>query len=313
MTTTAFPGPLSVEGAKPPITGPTPYIGSPPAIVNENPDFGPSLLWMGIGVRDPRYLQRIGAGANVAGGYPNQDCGWFFAGPGLLLTNQVPSTAAANNVAASQATTVGGTLALAAASTGVTVLAAPLTILSTGKVVPAGCLVLDGTPTYTGSGTSGAFAFFNPGNSLSRALVVAGAGSDVTVRGYDVYGVPMTERIAAASGKKAFKFIQSITGNAVAAGTTVGTLDIFGLQIASAFAAHLRTVWNGTVINTATGFVAAVATTATSTTGDVRGTYAAPDAADNVKRLVIYSALPFGTIANTVAGATTALLGVAQA
>jgi hypothetical protein len=317
MTTTAFPGPLSIEGLKPPMLGPVPYIGGQPALgVPENPDFAPSLLWCGFGVRDPRYLQRIGAGANVAGGYPNQDAGWFVgAGPGILAIDQVPSTAAASNIA-SGATTVGGAMTLQGASTGITVLANPLTILPTGNVVPKGALVLDGNPTYVGGGTSGAFAFMNPTNSLSRAVVVAGTGANVTINGADIYGAAMSQTLAApGTSTKAFKFIYSVIGHAVAAAVTVGTADVFGLPI---YAAE----WTGmlayfaappaALITAAPTFVAGVTTAASPTTGDVRGTIA-PSASDGTKKLTVFQPIPFGVIASTYAAVLAQLVGVPQA
>jgi hypothetical protein len=311
MTTTAFPGPLSVEGLRPPQTGPTPFIGGPAAIGNENPDFGPSLFWAGIGLRDPQYMQRIGAGANVAGGYPNQDVGFYAGGPWLVI-DAAPQAPVADNIVASALSVSGTPMTLAGASTGVTVLAAPLTILPTGNVVPAGCLVLDGNPAWIGAGQSGAFAFLDPAFSVGRAVVVATL--HVTVHGFDIYGVPMSETINAASGKKAFKFIQSVIPSTAATGT-VGTLSIFGFPLRVDRYAYTDIYWNN-IRSTVTGFVAAVTTDpATAVTGDVRGTYATQTtAADGTVRLQVWIR---GSVANLVQATSWAayrkgLLGVTQ-
>lgn len=317
MTTTGFPGPMSIEGLKPPMLGPVPYIGGQAASgVPENPDFAPSFGWCGFGVRDPRYLQRIGQGANVAGGYPNQDCGWFFgAGPGIYAIDQIPSTAAAANIATG-ATTVGGSMTLQGASTGITVLSAPLTILPTGRVIPAGALVLDGNPTYVGGGTSGAFAFMNPANSLSRAVVVAGTGANVTINGADIYGVPITQTLAApGTSTKAFKFIYSVIGHAIAAAVTVGTADVFGLPLYAAEWPGMLTYFaapQASLITASPTFVAGVTSAASATTGDVRGTIA-PSASDGAKKLTVFQPLNFGVIGSSYAAVLAALIGVPQA
>lgn len=318
MTTTAIPGPSSVTGAPPPYQGPVPGLPNAPqpAVTNDNPDFGPSLFWAGIGVRDIRYLARIGAGANV-GGYPNQDVAWKLSGAGIDAINAVPNPAVSNNIAASQATTVGGLMTLAGASTGVTVLTTPLTILPTGNVVPAGALVFDGNPTWLGSGQSGAFAFFNPANSISRCLILAGSGSNVTIRGNDVYGTPITQTLGAGNTTKAFKFIRSITSNAIATGVTIGTNDTIGLPLYASSFAELKinygnTATAPTLITSGTGFVAGVTSTASASTGDTRGTYALQTPSDGTLKLTVYQALDFGVIANSYAAVLAALIGVPQ-
>lgn len=324
MTTTAFPGPLSVEGAPPSIVGTTPYIGSPPAIVNSNPDFAPSLLWMGMGVRDPRYLQRIGAGPNVAGGYPNQDCGWMDVGRGLLIADFVPPALAANNISAAAAVVAGTPVTLAAASTGITISPAGGTlVLPTGNVIPAGALIIDGAPAWTGSGTSGAFAFFNPAHGCSRGIGVTATGGGVVsfkVSGTDLYGYPQTETLVANGAvlvptKKTYKAITSIVPATTDAGHTYefGTADLFGFatrvnlwpMVSIFYGAPPANV----LITSNTGWTAADNTAPSLTSGDVRGSYQLQVAADGTNRLTIMAALPFAVVANTVALATAALLG----
>lgn len=316
MTATAYPGPLSVVGLNPPITGPVPYIGGQAALgVPENADFGPSLFWAGIGVRDPRYLARIGQGANVAGGYPNQDCGWYFAGAGILAIDQVPAAAVANNIAASQSVSNGAALTLAGASTGITVLSAPLTILPTGNVVPKGALVIDGTPAWVGAGQSGGFAFMDPTKAVTRALVVAGTTPNITIHGWDLYGSPMTQTLSSAStSTKAFKFVGSIVGNATGSGVTVGTADVVGLPIyASKWPGMLYYFANppAALATANPTFVAGVTSTASATTGDVRGTVVLATS-DGTKKLTILMPIDFSVIASTYAAATAALVGVPQ-
>lgn len=112
-----------------------------------------------------------------------------------------------------------------------------------------------------------------------------------TVTGTDAYGVVTVENIAfngttPVNGKKAFKTITRVAISAALVGNaTVATTDIFGLPFRVNNRGAMLTAWNSAFVTTGT-FVAAVTTSpATATTGDVRGTYAVPDAADATKVL----------------------------
>jgi len=130
---------------------------------------------------------------------------------------------------------------------------------------------------------------------VPRNVIIDAAGAAtavLTVTGTDAYGVPMSEAITlngttAVAGKKAFKTITRIAASAAATDFFVGTGDVFGLPIRANSRNYVLTAWNGAFVTTGT-FVAADATTATTTTGDVRGTYAVPDAADGTKRLTAW-------------------------
>ncbi len=110
---------------------------------------------------------------------------------------------------------------------------------------------------------------------------------DIVVTGYDVYGEPMSELLAiaatgtsqTAAGLKAFKYIYSyaITAATDAEANTlnIGWGDVLGLPYVLPAKSDFFT--NGTYQNetleaTAPTVVAGVTTTATTTTGDVRGT-----------------------------------------
>lgn len=326
MTSSAQPGPVSILGTNPPLVGPTPYVGGGAALVSEgNPDLAPSLFWGGIGVRDPRYLAHIGQGPLSAGGYANQDCGWYFAGPGIIAIDQVPSAIETNNIAAAQHMTNGTPLTLVSSSgAGITVLSAALTILPTGLVVPSGALAIDTSPAWQGGGSSGAFAFFNPANGIARAVSLTSTANlstySFTIKGYDIYGEPMTQTLAGPDANtvnttKAFKFVISVTPNTTDGTNTVsvGTSDIYGLPLYSTDFAHAKIVWNETVITANTGFTAAVTTTPSATTGDVRGTYATQSSAsDGTKKMTIYQALDFSVIGASYAAVLQALVGKTQ-
>jgi len=194
-----------------------------------------------------------------------------------------------------------------------------------------------GSTTITGQAALGPNAFgqpfgdtnsvylWNPQALVSRAVsIVPVSGTSTaavifTVSGYDIYGVPMSEAITVptststattTNGKKAFKYIASVTPNVTNAITySVGTTDIFGLPLLSNFFSDLAINYNAAAITATTGYVAAVTTSpATTTTGDVRGTYAVQSATDASKRLAIRQ---FVLPANM--GSTTGLFGVTQA
>lgn len=131
---------------------------------------------------------------------------------------------------------------------------------------------------------------------VPRNVVVDAAGAAtavLTITGTDAYGIPMSEAITlngttAVSGKKAFKTITRVAASAAATDFFVGTGDIFGLPIRANSRNYVLTAWNGAFVTTGTFAAADSTSPATTTTGDVRGTYAVPDAADAVKRLTVW-------------------------
>jgi hypothetical protein len=130
---------------------------------------------------------------------------------------------------------------------------------------------------------------------VPRNVIIDAAGAAtavLTITGTDVYGIPMSEAITlngttAVSGKKAFKTITSVAASAAATDFFVGTGDVFGLPIRANARNYVLTSWGAAFVTTGT-FTGADATTATTTTGDVRGTFAPADAADASKRLTLW-------------------------
>ena len=131
---------------------------------------------------------------------------------------------------------------------------------------------------------------------VPRNVIIDAAGAAtavLTVTGTDVYGSPMSEAITlngttAVAGKKAFKTITRVAASAAATDFFVGTGDVFGLPIRANSRNYVMTAWGGAFVTTGT-FAAAVTTSpATTTTGDVRGTFAPADAADASKRLTLW-------------------------
>jgi hypothetical protein len=160
---------------------------------------------------------------------------------------------------------------------------------------------------------------------VPRAVATTtGAGTpttrNVTISGFDVYGQPMSEVIVTGTvasttvnGKKAFFQIRSITisGSPVVT-VAVGTTDILGSPVRITNAGYIaRAGWDNTLAEDAGTFVAAVTTAATTTSGDVRGTYVPSSAPDGAKRLVVGVLLP--AIAVGPQATRTGALGVTQA
>ena len=158
---------------------------------------------------------------------------------------------------------------------------------------------------------------------LTTASGTITTSRNLTVSGYDYYGQAMTEVIATGttssaianvSGKKAFYQVSSIAiSGALPVAITVGTTDILGLPLRAFDAGYMvRVGWNNTLANDAGTFtVADMTTPATSTTGDVRGTYVPSTATNGIKRLVAVIGLP--GIASGPNATRTGALGVTQA
>lgn len=149
--------------------------------------------------------------------------------------------------------------------------------------------------------TAGAAVVTTAGTPTGLTYTLGAAPVTATISGYDYYGQAMTQAITtsglvstAVTTTKAFYQISSI---AVSAATgvalTVGTSDVIGLPIRVIDAGYIvSNVWNSILDNDAGTFVSAVTATATSTTGDVRGTYKPSNASNGSKRLVIAIAVP---------------------
>jgi hypothetical protein len=180
----------------------------------------------------------------------------------------------------------------------------------------------------------GLATFFNPLEGITRNLTVTGNTTNATaawiVAGYDIYGAAMTELITASGtstvgGKKAFKYLLSVTCNATSVtGTyTFGLGDVYGCNVRADRFETLTVSWNGKPLSSNAGFTAAFSSVlSNNTSGDVRGTLAVSSftafnaATSNATgRLFIGIDLPLMNLLNAAAGSTsaTSMFGVAQA
>jgi hypothetical protein len=208
----------------------------------------------------------------------------------IYVWDTVPAAKAANNLVTSTTPAAAGSLTLTAGA-GVT------------------AVVLN-------SGTT-AYQLDVP-RAVSVTAAAAATTRNFTVSGFDYYGQAMSEVIASTAsstvnGLKAFFQITSITvSGATSTAITVGTTDIIGCPVRFNNKGYLARVgWNNVLAEDAATVVVADGTTATTTTGDVRGTVVPSSACDGAKRLVVavlLTAIQCGPNA-TRAGA----LGVTQA
>jgi len=139
---------------------------------------------------------------------------------------------------------------------------------------------------------AGLARIFNPVEGLARTIaitgVAGGTGGVFVVRGWDVYGNPMSENITVGAGavtgwgKKAFKYLATGSTNATggvvpqftdAHNYSVGASDVFGINMRSDKWEFMQIFYNGGFAVNSTGWLARDNTSpATATTGDVGGT-----------------------------------------
>jgi hypothetical protein len=116
---------------------------------------------------------------------------------------------------------------------------------------------------------------------VPRNVVAAWTGAAVlTVTGYDVYGARVVESSASGTsftGLKAFKRIISASFSANVTAATIGTGVALGLPYRPVLGGFIRGRLNEDTADAGT-YVPPSRVTATATTGDVRGTYAAAGA-----------------------------------
>jgi len=206
----------------------------------------------------------------------------------IYVWDVVPQAAVTNNIAASQAPSGAGSLTLTAGTSAKSVTTASGTTviqLDLPRAIKVNC------------------------STTARAF---------TVSGYDYYGQAMSEVITVATagtavtGKKAFFTISGVTIAGSATAAVVGTSDVLGLPVRVFNVAYIASVKSNSTLAQDTGtFVAADTATATTTTGDVRGTYTPATASDGQVRTVMGILLP--SIAVGPNATRTGALGVTQA
>jgi hypothetical protein len=187
----------------------------------------------------------------------------------IYVWDVVPQAAVTNNIAASQTAAGAGAVTLTAGTSARSI------------VRPDGVTVIQ--------------------LDVPRAVKVncATTARAFTVTGYDYYGQAMSEVITVAvaatavTGLKAFFQISGATIAGSATAVVIGTSDVLGIPVRVANVAYVASVKsNNTLAQDAGTFVAADTATATTATGDVRGTYAPATASNGIVRTVMGVLLP---------------------
>lgn len=131
---------------------------------------------------------------------------------------------------------------------------------------------------------------------VPRNVVAAWTGTAViTITGTDQYGAVVKESSASGTslaGKKAFKTITAVAVSADVTSATVGSGDVLGLPVQLLQKGMVVKEMEDGAAATAGTLVAAVASTATATTGDVRGTYDPNSACDGAKAFSLLALIP---------------------
>jgi hypothetical protein len=210
----------------------------------------------------------------------------------IYVWDLLPQTLQAANIAASQTPAAAGSLTLTAGTSAKSVVNA------------SGATVIQ----------------LDVPRAVSITQAAAGTSRVFTVTGVDYYNQTMSEAITSTvnstvTGKKAFWQISSVTvaGGGTTTACSVGTGDVFGCPVRFTDKSYIvRYGWNNATTDDTSGVLTvADQATATTTTGDVRGTFAPSTAADGQKRLVMTIALP--GIAVGPNATRTGALGITQA
>jgi len=208
----------------------------------------------------------------------------------VYVFDVIPQTASTSNIAATQTPTGASNLTLTAGA---------------------------GVRSVTNKSGTTVFQLDCP-RAVAVSLVTGGTARAYTITGFDYYGQAMSEVItsvaaATTNGKKAFYQIVSISGaGGSVTAVTVGTTTLLGLPVRVIDGGYLCHVgWNGGFAVDTGSLVVAATATATTTTGDVRGTFSPSTAPDGIKRLVL--GIMLSGIAVGPNSTRTGALGVTQA
>lgn len=322
MTITANSGPYVAFGTVTSASG---------VDMEHNPDRGPSVCDLGMMRIDPR--APFGFQPGSASSKPFFGWAGPFSGP---VVDQAPSAVSSNIIAATQVPVGGTALTLNTVSSNGFGAATTINAFEGGST---SVRAIDGAMTGAAFGVSGGVNIWNPATAISRTLTIFGSsqGSSAeawSIAGRDIYGQKMTELVLGASTgqssnvgavtKKAFKYISAITPSTVNGSigstlVTVGTNDVFGLPIRVDHPAYAQ-VWFGAssvalqLFSTGSGYVfASTAATATSTTGDVRGTVASTITSTAAGfRVVIVASPSVANLLTVTTSNTAGLVGVTQ-
>lgn len=291
------------------ITGPFVAFGitqtSSGAVQEYNPDRGPSLFDLGQGTMDPRPVYRYQPGSA-----PGIDVNAFYQGRAMV--DFAPFTASSVAfVDGKTQTPAGNSLTIFTSKSAIGNIPTTIVAPETGQNVSV--FAIDSTAAtliYGSTAGNGTIGVWNPAAGTGRLLqarVTSCGIQQISFAGRDMYGFKITELASAPTSsdandyiwtsKKAFKYLSAISYSTVGAvagitstGVSVGFIDTFGFPILlsrTGLGVYYNVVGTASAaVIASTGAVTLGATaTATSTTGDVRGTYASTTAANGTVRI----------------------------
>lgn len=295
-----------------------------------NEDRGPSMSDLGSGMVDPRSFYNYKPGAwqsvipSTVGFSQYQTMGLY---NNQAFVDYIPAAVSSNALVSNGSSGLTGTLTLTA--TGAALIQTTITAPETGGSVSV--FAIDSTAAYVQYGQSGQIAMWNPAAGTGRNITIAMSsnldGGSFFVAGRDMYGFKMTEQLAAGSttitGKKAFKYISSITvsttltstGFLIGIGDTYGwpaKLAYVGLFGVASISSNAFTYNSQVLLSSASVALASTAATQTSTTPDVRGTYTSTTASNGTVRLQLFQQFTPAQAAAITAADQSAFFGAIQ-
>lgn len=271
------------------------------AVGQYNEERGPDLSDLGFGMLDPRPAYAYQPGAAVG----TDVLGFAY---GRAAVDFQPSSASSNAFAISS-----NTAPSAGAAVTLTPSSAKGTYLTTINPPEGGAAVsviaIDSTAAFLSFGSAGTVNYWNPAAGTGRCISIttssSGDAGSWTIAGRDMYGFKMTETVATSSvtftTQKAFKYISSITAASVIAstGVSIGLSDTYGFPMKVAYCGGyvdvrlLATAFSSAVpvaLSSANVVLASTVATQTTSTPDVRGTYASSTATNGTVRLQMFVA-----------------------
>lgn len=297
-----------------------------------NEERGPSVFDLGLGMADPRSQFNY-----KPGNPPGAQIKVFLNNRGFADYCPYAKNSSAIAPSTGNAPVAGTALTLTPlASFG----AIQTTIIAPETGLAVSVIALDSTAATLNYGSAGTIAGWNPAAGLGRTLTIINSSNTnselYTVNGRDQYGFKMTELIGASTtstgagqGRKAFKYIQSVTPatntTISATGVGIGFTDTFGFPIVANYFSNTTVSVSSTPLSlsaitlSSANAVLASTATATSTTPDVRGTYtssiattATTAALSTAVRVTIAQLITGQMTAAVTATDTSAMFGVTQ-
>lgn len=322
MTITALSGPVVQFGTVTTSSAGTGLLG---ADLEHNSQRGPMMTDLGDSMMDPRVAYAYQPGSGVTA----QSVG-FYNNAGVVDYKPITLNASAFVSATVVATGVVGAFPLNAASSAGGTFSTTIIAPETGR--PTGTLLaIDSTAAVLAFGQDKTIAVWNPAAGTGRNITLAPSsnldGGSYVVVGRDMYGYKITEQIAggatALAGKKAFKYISSITNatTPTSTGVSIGFGDIYGFPLAvpytglNAQVSVLASAFSSAVIvalSSANTVLASTVAVQTSTTADVRGTYASTTASNGTVRVQMVVLPTAASIATVTSTNVSGLFGLTQ-